>query len=120
MSIGPWPMSVFPFQAPTSVFIRSNSGEPSLALPSSSARPHTAPPSSTATHQQAILFIISCPFISWLFSNLIYTTNGLAIQGHPDAFFSLRGPVFRNGARAVLWHVGIGIEAMLNDESSGR
>jgi len=57
-STGPWPMSVVPFQVPTSVFMRSKSGEPDLGLAGSSAdRPPRTARRSVAQQVMILVFI---------------------------------------------------------------
>src|SRR5690242_4649253 len=81
-STGPWPMSHLPVHEPTSVFIRSNSGELALAF---SVSPAFAPRDAARINavSSAVIFVfifVRCSIVVCN-SNFIYTTNGLKHSG---------------------------------------
>src|SRR5258708_11224340 len=93
MSMGPWPMSAFPCQVPTSVFNRSNSGEPGLGLPGSSAFSPMAAASSNVAQTVIILVFIVFLFLSfWFFGCLsefhLYDERAFAFGTGHLAFFA--------------------------------
>ena len=88
MSIGPWPMSVFPCHVPTSVFIRSNSGELGFGFPGSPAVSHSEVASSNVVQNEVIfVFIVFLSFLV-ICPSFIYTTNGPARSGQHTSVFS--------------------------------
>src|SRR6478609_8466850 len=63
MSTGPCPMSVLPVQVPTSVFIRSNSGETGLVFAGS------APNRETASSNVVAMILVFMIVLSWVVPN---------------------------------------------------